>query len=87
MYEASLSYSPTPKPYVLNRKDNQLPPDIICIVESGATHMYIAQNAPYGEMDTTEKKIRVGTANGQVASSISTVTLTIPQINADFPTK
>ena len=57
------------------------------IVDSGATHMYIAPNSPYEKIDTTEKKIRVGTANGQVASSIATATLSIPQVNADFPTK
>ena len=87
MYEASLSCSPTAKSYVSNRKDNHLPSDKTCIVESGATRMYISPNAPYGEMDTTEKQIRVGTANGQVASSIVTATLPIPQLNADFPTK
>ena len=87
MYEASLSCSPTTKLYVSNRKDNHVPPDKTGIVESGATHMYIAPNAPYGEMNTTEKQIRVGTANGQVASSIATATLPIPQLNADFPTK
>ena len=49
--------------------------------------MYIAPNAPYGKMNTTAKKIRVGTANGQVFSSIATAKLPIPQLNADFPTK
>ena len=49
--------------------------------------MYIAPNSPYGEMDTIEKQIRVGTANGKIASSISTAKLPIPQLNADFPTK
>ena len=87
MYEASLSCSPTAKSYVSNRKDNNLPPDKTSIVDSDATHMYIAPNAPYGEMETTEKQIRVGTANGQVASSIATATLPIPQLNADSPKK
>ena len=49
--------------------------------------MYIAPNAPYGEMATTENQIRVVTSNGQVASSIATATLPIPQLNAYFPTK
>ena len=35
---------------------------------------------------TTENKIRVGTENGQVASSTSTATLPSPQLDADFPT-
>ena len=38
-------------------------------------------------MGTTEKRIRVGTANVEVAISIAAATLPIPQINADFPTK
>ena len=58
MYEASLSFSPTTKLYVLNRKYNHLPPDKTGIVDSGATHMYIAPNAAYGKMDTTEKNSR-----------------------------
>ena len=57
------------------------------IVDSGATNMYLKPNAPYEKMDTTKKQIRVGTANRQVASSTATATLSIPQVNADFPTK
>ena len=38
-------------------------------------------------MDTTGKQIRVGTANGQIANSTAMATLSIPQVNADFPTK
>ena len=49
--------------------------------------MYIAPNAPYGKMNTTKKKVLVGTANGQVASSIAKSMLPIPKLNADFPTK
>ena len=49
--------------------------------------LYIAPNAPYGQLNTTAKKIRVGTANGQVAISTAKATLPIPQLAADFPTK
>ena len=49
--------------------------------------MYIAPNAPYGQINTTAKRIIVGTENGQVASSLETATLPIPQLDADFPTK
>ena len=87
MYEASLSCSPTAKSYVSNRKYNHLPPDKTGIVDLGATHMYIAPNAPYGEMDTTKNQTRVGTANGHLASSMETATLRIPQLNADLSTK
>ena len=43
--EASLSFSPTIKSYVSNRKDKHLPPKKTGIVDSGATHMYIVPNA------------------------------------------
>ena len=86
MYEDNLSCSPTTKTYVSNREENSLPPDQTGIVDSGATHIYIAPNAPYGQMNTTAKKIRVGTANGKVERSIATATLPIPQLDADFPT-
>ena len=56
-------------------------------MDSGATHLYIEPNAPYGQLNTTEKKIISGTANGQVATSTATDTLPIPQLAADFPTK
>ena len=54
-YEASLSCSPTNKAYVSNKIDKHLPPDKTGVVDSGATHMYIAPNAPYEKVDTTEK--------------------------------
>ena len=56
-------------------------------MDSGATHIYIAPNAPYEKMDTTGKHIRVGTANGQVTNSTAMATLPIPQVKEDFPKK
>ena len=55
IYEASLSCSPTTKYYVSNKKENCLPPDQTGIVDSGATHMYIAPNAPYEKLNTKAK--------------------------------
>ena len=46
--------------------------------------MYIAPKTTYCRINTTEKQIRVGTANGQLATSIATSTLPIPQLNADL---
>ena len=37
-------------------------------------------------MNTKEKQIRVGTVNGQIASSTATATLLIPQLDADLHT-
>ena len=56
-------------------------------MDSDATHLYIATNANYGQLNTTAKKIRLGTANGKVATSTAMATLPIPQLAADFPTK
>ena len=86
MYEASLSCSPTRKTYVSEGNENSLPPEQTGIVDSGATHLYIAPNAPYDQLDTTASTIIVGTTNGQVALSTVKATLTIPQLAADFPT-
>ena len=77
-YEASLSCSPTNNAYVSDKTNKHLPPEQTGILDSGATHIYIAPNAPYEKMDTTEKHIRVGIANGQVANSTAMVTLPIP---------
>ena len=38
-------------------------------------------------MDATGENIKVGTANGQVANSTAKVTLPIPQVKTDFPTR
>ena len=45
-YEASLSFSPTNNAHVSNKTDKHLPPEKTGIVDSGATHIYIAPNAP-----------------------------------------
>ena len=86
-YEASLSCSPTNNAYVSDKTNKHLPPQQPGILDSGATHIYIAPNTPYEKTDTTGKNIRVGTANGQVANSTAMATLPITQIKADFRTK
>ena len=86
MYEAILSCSPTRKTYLSEENKNSPPPGKTGSVDSGATHLYIAPNAPYGQLDITASKIRVGTANGQVAISTEKDTLPIPHLSADFPT-
>ena len=50
-YEASLSWSPTTKSYVSIRTDKHLPLDKTVIVDSDATHMYIAPNGQYEKME------------------------------------
>ena len=86
MHEASLRCSPTRKNYVSEGNENSLPPEQTGMVDSGETHLYIAPNAPYGQLDTPAKKIRVGTANGQVVESTAKATLPIPKLDADFLT-
>ena len=65
MYEASLSCSPTltyiptpdaPQGQILPQQDTG-------IVDSGATHLYIAPSEPYGLPGTSAATISVGTEN------------------------
>ena len=55
-YEASLSCSPTNNAYVSDNTDKHLPPGKTGIVDSGATHIYIAPNALYVKWTQLEKK-------------------------------
>ena len=51
-YEASLSCSPTNKAHVADKTPpKHLPTEQTGILDSGATHIYIAPNAPYEKMD------------------------------------
>ena len=88
MYESSLRCSPTQTyvPQISEENVNSLPLQHTVIVDSGATHFYIAPNAPHGPLDTSDATIKVGTYNGQVATSAAKATLSIPQLTADFPT-
>ena len=87
-YEASLSCSPTNKAHVADKTPlKHLPPEQTGILDSGATHIYIAPNTPYEKIDATKKNIRVGTANGQVANSTAMAKLPIPKLKSDFPKK
>ena len=88
MYEASLSCSPTQMhmPTIYEENENIPPQQHTVIVDSGATHIYIAPNAPRGPLDTSEDTIIVGTANGQVGTSVGKATLPIQQLAADLPT-
>ena len=73
-------------PTLYGGNENILPQQHTGIVDSGATHLYIAPNAPHGPLDTRAATIKVGTANGQVVTSAAKATLPIPQLEADFPT-
>ena len=71
MYEAILRCSPT-LTYMPTQYENQehiLPQQHTRIVDSGATHLYIAPTAPHGTLDTSAAAIKLGTANGQVETS------------------
>ena len=62
-----------------------LPQQHIGIVDSGATHLYIAPTAPHGPLYTSDATIKVGTANGQVETSAAKATLPISQLSEEFP--
>ena len=53
---------PTPD----DQQEHILPQQNIGIVDSVATHLYIAPSAPHGPPDTSSETISVGKANGQV---------------------
>ena len=55
------------------------------IADTGASHLYIAPQAPHGPINTTAPKIHVGSANGQVVPSSAIATLPIPQQVHDIP--
>ena len=89
MYEAILICSPTLHMYIpkiSEGNESSLLQEHTGIVDSGATHLYIAPNASHGPLDISATKIRVGTANGQVEKSGAKATLPIPQLATDFPT-
>ena len=50
-------------------KEHILPQQHTRIVDSGATHLYIAPSSPHGPPDTSAATIKVGTANGQIEIS------------------
>ena len=64
-----------------------LPQQDTVIVDSGATHLYIAPSTPHGPPDTSAATISVGTVNGQVEKSSAKATLPTPQLSEDFHTK
>ena len=55
------------------------------VVDSGASNIYIAQNAPRVNFNPSAPKVTVGTATGQVQQSTGTAELRIPNLPATFP--
>ena len=89
MYEASLRFSTNltymPTPDV--QQENIIPQQEKGILDSGATHLYIAPSTPYGPPDTSDVIISVGTENGQGENLSEKATLPTLQLAAYFPTK
>ena len=56
------------------------------IVDSGATHLYIAPTAPHVPPNTSAPQISVGTATVHVDRLSVTASLPIPQLVENFPT-
>ena len=91
MYEASLRCSPTPSyipniPTTTAAAARRILPQKKGIVDSGATHFYIAPSAPHGHPNTSTSQISVVTATEHVERSSVIATLPIPQLAEDFPT-
>ena len=75
MCEAIFSCSPTQTylPKISEENEKSLPQQHTGIVDSGATHFYIAPNAPHEPLDTSAATIKVGTVNEQVATSAANI--------------
>ena len=86
LYESSLSCSPTLSYIPDPDAPRILPQQDIGIVDSGATHFYIAPSEPHDPPNTSASPISVGTANGQVEKSSATSILPILQLESEFPT-
>ena len=56
------------------------------VVDSGASHIYIAPSAPHGPPDITTPTVHVGTSTGTVQRSSATAALPITQLANHFPT-
>ena len=65
-------------PTQYEKKEHILPQQYTGILDSGATHLYIAPTAPHGPLDTSAATIKVGTANGQVETPAAKCTIPIP---------
>ena len=65
-------------PTQYEKKEHILPQQHTGILDSGATHLYIAPTAPHGPLDTSAATIKVGTANGQVETPAAKCTIPIP---------
>ena len=63
----------------------QLTPASTGIIDSGATGIYFAPDAPVSDKDPQAPPITVGTATGQVQRSSASATLALPQLPSDFP--
>ena len=66
---------------------SQVPLSQTAIVDSGATHIYIAPQAPTTNTNPMASTITVGVANGHVEQSAATADLTLPIRGNNFPTK
>ena len=82
----SCSNNQTYIPTLYEEKENILSQQHTGILDSGATHLYIAPNAPHVPLDTSAATFKVGIANGKVATSAAKATIHIPQLAVDFPT-
>ena len=65
-YEASLSCSPTLSYIHTPYAQRILPQKNTGVVDSGATHLYVAPSALHGPPTTSASQISVGTVNGQI---------------------
>ena len=56
------------------------------VVDSGASNIHFAKDAPHINFNPTAPKVNVGTATGQVQQSTGTAELNLPSLPESFPT-
>ena len=62
-------------PTLYEENKNSLPQQHTGIVDSGATHLYIAPNAPHEPLDKSAATIKLGTSNGKFSTSAAKANL------------
>ena len=75
---------PTYPPIKINHSPEQIKPADTIVVESGASGIYFSATAPVDNLNTSDPQIRVGTASGELAYSLASDQLSLPQLPSYF---
>ena len=71
---------PTHPPRKTNHPQAHIKPADTIVVDSGASSIYFSATAPVENLNTSAPEIRFGTASGELAYSLASAQLDLPQI-------